>query len=177
MRYAKALFEFASGDGAETLVYKEALTLRDHFARLPELVNAVNNPVITADVKWKLLCEAAGGNVTEQLSRFIRLVLKERRENVLQFMMNSYIDIYRKKKKISIGTLITAYPVADEVTERIRKIVTDATRGTLEFITRVDPELEGGFIFEIGTYRLNASVADQMRRIKNQFIDKNRRIV
>jgi F-type H+-transporting ATPase subunit delta len=37
--------------------------------------------------------------------------------------------------------------------------------------------LEGGFIFEIGTYRLDASVASQIRRVKQQFIEKNRRIV
>jgi F-type H+-transporting ATPase subunit delta len=29
----------------------------------------------------------------------------------------------------------------------------------------------------VGTYRLDASVASQMRRIKRQFIEKNRRIV
>ena len=39
------------------------------------------------------------------------------------------------------------------------------------------PKLEGGFIFEIGTYRLDASVANQIKRVKQQFIAKNRRIV
>ncbi|MBP6223046.1 MAG: F0F1 ATP synthase subunit delta, partial [Phocaeicola sp.] len=33
------------------------------------------------------------------------------------------------------------------------------------------------FIFEIGTYRLDASVANQIKRVKQQFIAKNRRIV
>ena len=64
-----------------------------------------------------------------------------------------------------------------EEVDRIRKIVVESAGGTAEFATKVDPSIEGGFIFEINTYRLNASVADQMRRIKQQFIEKNRRIV
>ena len=51
------------------------------------------------------------------------------------------------------------------------------THGTVEFKTKIDPKLEGGFIFEIGTYRLDASVANQIKRVKQQFIAKNRRIV
>ena len=50
----------------------------------------------------------------------------------------------------------------------------------LEFengIMAIVMNLEGGFIFEIGTYRLDASVANQIKRVKQQFIAKNRRIV
>ena len=137
----------------------------------------MDNPVLAPDVKLRLVVEAAGGKVTKELERFVQLVLKEKREKFLQFMINSYIDLYRKQKNISIGKLTTAYPVAPEVVERIRKIVVSRTKGTAEFVTKVDASLEGGFIFEIGTYRLDASVASQIRRVKQQFIEKNRRIV
>ena len=84
---------------------------------------------------------------------------------------------YRKQEKIRVGKLTTAVPIAPEEVERIRRIVVDHAGGTAEFTTKVDPSIEGSFIFEINTYRLNASVADQMRRIRQQFIEKNRRIV
>ena len=54
-------------------------------------------------------------------------------------MINSYIDLYRKQKNISIGKLTTAYPVAPEVVERIRKIVVSRTKGTAEFATKETP--------------------------------------
>ena len=171
MRYAKALLAYADDAKVEDAVYREALLLKDSYAQVPELRQAMDNPVLAPDVKLKLVVEAAGGKVTKEL------VLKEKREKFLQFMINSYIDLYRKQKNISIGKLTTAYPVAPEVVERIRKIVVSRTKGTAEFATKVDASLEGGFIFEIGTYRLDASVASQMRRVKQQFIEKNRRIV
>ena len=168
MRYAKALLAYADDAKVEDAVYREALLLKDSYAQVPELRQAMDNPVLAPDVKLKLIVEAAGGKVTKELERFVRLVLKEKREKFLQF---------RKQKNISIGKLTTAYPVAPEVVERIRKIVVSRTKGTAEFATKVDTSLEGGFIFEIGTYRLDASIASQIRRVKQQFIEKNRRIV
>ena len=174
MRYAKALLAYADDAKVEDAIYREALLLKDSYAQVPELRQAMDNPVLAFDVKLRLVVEAAGG---KELERFVQLVLKEKREKFLQFMINSYIDLYRKQKNISIGKLTTAYPVAPEVVERIRKIVVSRTKGTAEFATKVGASLEGGFIFEIGTYRLDASVASQIRRVKQQFIEKNRRIV
>ena len=47
----------------------------------------------------------------------------------------------------------------------------------MELETVVDPSIEGGFVFDINDYRLDASIATQLKRVKQQFIDKNRRIV
>ena len=133
MRYAKALLAYADDAKVEDAIYREALLLKDSYAQVPELRQAMDNPVLAFDVKLRLVVEAAGGKVTKELERFVQLVLKEKREKFLQFMINSYIDLYRKQKNISIGKLTTAYPVAPEVVERIRKIVVSRTKGTAEF--------------------------------------------
>lgn len=178
MRYAKALLAYADEKGTEDTVYEEAGILADSFSRIPELRQALDNPVLPAETKLKLICEAAGGGkVSEELKHFVELVLEERREKFLQFMIMSYIDLYRKQKNISVGKITTVCPVAEEVVNRIRALVVEKTHGTVEFKTKIDPKLEGGFIFEIGTYRLDASVANQIKRVKQQFIAKNRRIV
>lgn len=177
MRYAKALLAYAGDAGVEDRVYREALRLRDSFALLPELRRAMENPVLLPEVKLNLVIEASGGAMAKELERFVRLVLKEKREKFLLFIVNTFVDLYRKQKNISVGKLTAAYPMAPEVVERIRNFVVSRTGGTAEFITKVDPALEGGFVFEIGTYRLDASVANQMRKLKRQFIEKNRRIV
>ena len=45
------------------------------------------------------------------------------------------------------------------------------------FEHRVDPSIIGGFIFEIDGLRLDASTAAQLKSVRRQFIEKNRRIV
>ena len=177
MRYARALLMFANEAGVAAQVYQEALTLRKSFREVPELKTALDKPVMTRENKLRVLTQAAGGKITTQMQKFFSLVLKEKREKFLAGINQCFIDLYRKQEKIRVGKLTTAVPIAPEEVERIRKIVVQSAGGTAEFTTKVDPRIEGGFIFEINTYRLNASVADQMRRIKQQFIEKNRRIV
>ena len=177
MRYARALLMFANEAGVAAKVYQEALTLRKSFREVPELKSAIEKPVMTRENKYRVLIQAAGGEITKQMQKFIDLVLQEKREKFLVGINQAFIDLYRKQEKIRVGRLTTAVPIAPEEVERIRKIVVESAGGPAEFATKVDPSIEGGFIFEINTYRLNASVADQMRRIKQQFIEKNRRIV
>ena len=177
IRYARALLMFANEAGVAAKVYQEALTLRKSFRQVTELRRAMELPVMTRENKYKVLVQAAGGEITKQMQKFLELVLTEKREKYLMGINQAFIDLYRKQEKIRVGKLTTAVPIAPEEVERIRQIVVQSAGGTAEFATQVDPSIEGGFIFEINTYRLNASVADQMRRIKQQFIEKNRRIV
>ena len=177
MRYAKALLAFANEAGVASSVYGEAMSLNNHWRTIDMLGDMVEIPVVKDADKLRVLVQASGSSPTEVMRKFLALVLKEKREKYLPYILHSFINLYRKQEKIRVGKLITAVPMAEEEVNRIRKIVVDSAGGTAEFTTKVDPSIEGGFIFEINTYRLNASVADQMRRIKQQFIEKNRRIV
>jgi F-type H+-transporting ATPase subunit delta len=177
MRYARALLMFANEAGVAAKVYQEALTLHKSFLQVAELRRAMELPVISRSDKIRVLVQAAGGEITMQMKKFLELVLNEKREKFLIGINQAFIDLYRKQEKIRVGKLTTAVPIAPEEVDRIRQIVIQSAGGTAEFATKVDPSIEGGFVFEINTYRLNASVADQMRRIKQQFIEKNRRIV
>lgn len=177
MRYAKALMNYAQENQMEDKVYKEMQILSKSFVEFSDLRVAIDNPMLQLGEKTSLIRNAAGIKVSEEFSRFIELVLKERREKYLQSMSLMYIDLYRKLKNIAIGKLITAWPVSQEMEDRMKRMVVRRTHGTVEFEMKVDPSIEGGFIFEAGTYRLDASVATQFKRIKRQFIEKNRRIV
>lgn len=177
MRYAKALMGYAQDNKVEDTIYQETSMLANSFATHPELRSTLDNPMLGEKEKLSLVCNAAGVNVSKEFIRFIELVMREHREKYLQSMSLMYMDLYRKLKNISIGKLITAWPVDEETENRMKQLIVNRTHGTVDFNVKVDPEIEGGFILEIGTYRLDASVATQFRRVKQQFIEKNRRIV
>jgi F-type H+-transporting ATPase subunit delta len=89
-----------------------------------------------------------------------------------------YLDLYRDYKHIGVAKLITAIPIEQAIEEKIRNVSKLALHTTdMELNVLVNPEIEGGFIFDVNDYRLDASVATQLKRMKQQFIDKNRRIV
>lgn len=179
MRYAKALMEYAKSTDTEDVLYREVRMLARNINKYPDLRAALANPILTTREKFSLICTAAVGDAPagREFTRFITLVLKNRRENFLQYICLSFLDLYRKDKHIGVGKLITAVPVSREVWERIRDSASTLLHAGMELQTEVDPSIEGGFIFDINDFRLDASVATQLKKVKQQFIDKNRRIV
>ena len=177
-RYVKALLAYAKTVNKEDKVYQEMKRLATYFDRVADLRHAVENPVLDVQTKLKLLHEAAGGaNVSDELMRFFSLVLEEKREKFLQFMTWSYIDLYREDKNILIGKLMTAMP-SPKLEDYLKKSLSKSNNNaTIELDTKVDSELIGGYIVEVAGYRMDASVANQLKRVKQQFIAKNRRII
>lgn len=176
MRYAKALLAYAIAEKKEDEVYKEVDTFASQYFNTPDLRRAVTNPVLDAETKMKLLKGAAGGNPCKELERFFRLVLQRRREEFLQFMAWSYIDLYHEAKNILVGKLITAVPSAQLVTH-LEELASKKTQKHVELQPIVKPSIIGGFVFELDGCLLDASIANQLKRVKQQFIAKNRTIV
>jgi F-type H+-transporting ATPase subunit delta len=170
VRYARALLKSAVDANIEESVYQEMMLMARSFVEVPELRQTIDNPMLSKDKKEMLLLTAVGGKqAASQLSQaFIALVLKEDRENMIQFMANSYVTLYRKQKNIIRGKLTTAVAVSPAMEQKMRRMVESKTQGTVEFETEVDPDIIGGFILEYDTYRMDSSVKSQLNSILTQ---------
>ena len=168
MRYARALLKSATDQKQEDAVYQEMMTVAKNYLDVPALRHTIDNPMLSKDKKEALLLVAAGEKPCELTKAFIALVLKEDRENVMQFMANSYITLYRKQKNVIRGKLTTAARVSVETEQKMRQMVESKTNGTVEFETEVDPDIIGGFILEYDTFRMDASVKSKLNTILTQ---------
>ncbi len=178
-RYARALLLFSCENGHEEAVYEQCQKLLSHYTRLPEFRRAIENPMAGREEKAKLLRDACAGEDTrEELTKFFRLLLEKRREKLLAFILHSFLYLYREKKKIRQGKLVTAVPLPEETLDELKEFILKRYQGrAVEFKTKVDPDIVGGAILEVGYRRIDASVAGQLARVRKQFIEKNRRIV
>ena len=170
-RYAKALFSLAKEKGLESRVYEDMKMLANSFSDEPGLEDVINNPIIPADEKFKLLITAGGVEVSDLYKRFIHLLLEHKRENFLLFMAHVYIHLYREDKRITRVLFSTAVPVNDEVKEHLQNKLKEETGSTIEFSGIVQPELIGGFRLRIGNYRIDASYATQLRDIRHRLLE------
>ncbi len=168
VRYARALLKSATDAKIEEKVYQQMQLLAKSYIEVPQLRQTIDNPMLSKEKKEMLLLTAAGGETAAPLTKsFISLVLKEDRENMIQFMANSYVTLYRKQKNIIRGRLTTAVAVAPETEQNMRRMVERNTQGIVEFETEVNPDIIGGFILEYDTYRMDASVQSRLREILN----------
>ena len=165
VRYARALLKSATDAKIEADVYKEMQTLAKSYTEVPQLMQTIDNPMLSKDTKQQLLLTAVGEKPCELTKAFISLVLKEDRENVMQFIANSYVTLYRQQKNVIRGRLITAAAVSPATEQKMRQMVESKTNGTVEFETEVNPDIIGGFILEYDTYRMDASVKSKLNSI------------
>ena len=176
-RYATALLDFAGDVKAQEQIYREAKTLQYNFAQQAQLRSVLDNPVLSNSEKRKILITAAGVSVSKAFERFLDLVLENNREAYLLQIALKYIDLYRKKNSIYYGKLTTASTVNPETEKKLMQLVEKTTGGTIEMEKVVDPEIIGGFLFEVDFVRWDASVSGQLRRIRNEYIEKNKKTV
>ena len=167
MRYARALLKSATDANLDTTVYQEMMTVAKSYIDVPALRQTIDNPMLSKDKKESLLVVAAGETPCQLTRAFIALVLKEDRENMIQFMANSYVTLYRKQKNVIRGKLTTAARVSVQIEQKMRQMVESKTNGTVEFETEVNPDIIGGFILEYDTYRMDASVKSKLNNILN----------
>ena len=168
MRYARALLKSATDNKIEDQVYQEMMQLAQSYLNVPQLRQTIDNPMPSAENKEMLLITACGGDGISPLTKaFVGLVLKEDRENMIQFMANSYVTLYRKQKNVIRGKLITAVAVAPETEQKMRRMVESRTQGIVEFESEVNPDIVGGFILDYDTYRMDASVKTRLNTILN----------
>lgn len=176
-RYANALLKFTQETGNGDKVYSQAGVL---VLRMEEIVQfkdyILKHDEISLEEKRKLLETAIGEPMSMEISRFVDLVVRRGRMEFFLRMLYSFIARYREANNIRVGRLITALP-AEGLRERMERLFHEKTGAEVHLEIKVNPDIIGGFIFELDDWRLDASVENHFRRIRRQLIEKNNRIV
>lgn len=177
VRYATALLDFANVSNEQNRVYTEAKTITKSYFQFSELRTVLDNPVLAKAEKRKIIILSAGGDVSKPFEKFMDLLLENEREDHLLPIALKYIDLFRKQKNIHYGKLTTASPVTADVEKRLMAMVENTTGGTIEMEKIIDPEILGGFMFEVDFVRWDASISGQLRRIRKDYIERNKKTV
>ena len=180
VRYAKALLAYAVEQGDDKQVYAEMQTLAGRLRQIHAIHDRINDPTVPVSAKCILLETAVTdgkSRISGSTAAFFKLVVGAGRGDCLLFMSVSYMDQYRRRNGIVPVELVTATQVGDERRERLKQLVDNVEHGKVEWTHTVDPSIEGGFVLMVDGFRMDASVAWQLQRIRKELIEKNNRII
>lgn len=173
-RYAKALYKYALEKGTSAEIYAEMAEVASAFDREPKLHKVLANPFVTVADKQSLLIAAAGKRAEDGYRSFVKLILSHGREAFARQMALAYRDIYRDANKIARVRLTTASKLPDGQLSRIRGLVGKAFPDfTLEFEEKVDPELIGGFVVDVDSTRMDASLSSELTQLRQTLLRRN----
>lgn len=176
-RYAKALLKFVRETGNGRIVYLQACRLVSSMEKVGQLRDYLeNHDEIGLDRKIELMNAALDEPLSMEMSRFVTLISDRRRMDCLMRILYVFVEEYRRENGIKVGKLTVAVP-ADELKERMEKAVQDKDGGEVHVEMEVNPQIIGGFIFEMDDKRMDASVEGRIARIRLHLVEKNNRIV
>lgn len=173
-RYAMALLKFAQDRNSAERIYKETKVLEENFISHPDLQKALLNPVLPVQDKERLLSAAAGADPDDDFLRFVRLVIKNRRESFMRSIGLMYQKIYRGAHDIEQVRIITAAPLNDEIIGKIKEAVLRKSSHVIEFTHEVDPAIIGGFILKVNSMQLDASVNKELKLLRLKLLSSRR---
>ncbi len=176
MRYASALWEYAAGRGVEDEIYANMSQLMELLSNVKDFVVKLQNPTFDNKKKVSILCSAVN-NPSEVYRNFASLVVKQEREDLLIYIAHSYITLYRKKKNIVAVKLTTAIPLDEQLAQKIVSLVKQEGYSSVELQNIVDDSVIGGFILEVDSQRLDATLSSALKKIEKQLVDDSRRLV
>ena len=169
-RYAKSLIDLAVEQNSMEQTLKDVQLLDATMKGSRELTSVLRSPVIKADKKDAVITAIFGSQLSVLTMAFVKLLTAKGREATLPEITTAFMSQYRLMHHISEITLITATPVSDDVKENIRQKVAAALPGqSIEMKTKVQPELIGGFILEMGDKLVDASIKRDLADIRKQF--------
>lgn len=172
-RYAKALLKVAQQQQCAPEIYGIMKQLALSFATQPALNRTIANPFVAAEEKVSLITTAAGAAGNTLFADFLKLLIQNKRIDLIRDIALAYADIYRKENNIFVVKVTSAKPLDDAELQRLHRIVAGhlPAGSTMEFSADVDPALIGGFTVTINNERLDASIKNELKQLRLKLIN------
>ena len=177
-RYARALLKYVQETGRGGAVCIQAERVQAAMVSLPELRRLLlSHDVVTDDEKIGLLRSSLDGAPEPELDRFFNLLAAKGRLGLTGEMLHRFVELYYRLVGVRRAYLKVVNQPSEEFMHKLSDLVRELTGDEAMIDVEIDPSIIGGFVFEIDDYLMDASVARQLELIRQQFIEKNRRIV
>jgi F-type H+-transporting ATPase subunit delta len=170
-RYAKSLMELAIDQNVLPQVNEDMLSLLKLCKESSDFASFLRSPVIRYDKKKKVFDLLLAKSFQSLTSQFINLLASKQREHYLQEVAEEFVLQYRFHNQISQVRVISAAPLTPELLKGIQEKLEQSSIGfsNVEVITKIDPNLIGGFVIEYEGNVYDASIKHQLELMKKQF--------
>lgn len=168
-RYAKALHALAAEESRLEPVAQELERFAELLGREPALRDALTWPWIKAAAKRAIVVDVAQRLELSTLTRnFLALVAQRRRFEILAEILVAYRALVDEAAGRIRAHVRSAAPLAEAERAAIRERLGRRLGKTVLLQAEVDPSLLGGFVAEVGSRTLDASLKGQLMALREQ---------
>ncbi len=168
VRYAKAVLSLAGDKKLTETVNADMMMIKKTIAENDELNIMLKSSVLKGEIKLKALNQTFS-NVNGLTKGLFDILLTNKRMDILEDVAEKYNELYDKLTGKEKATVITAIPMTPDMEIKVLAKVKELTSKAVELKNIVDESILGGFILRIGDKQYNASIANQLSKLKREF--------
>jgi F-type H+-transporting ATPase subunit delta len=166
-RYIKSLLGLAVEKGVLEEVNQDMAL----FARVCDENRAfllmLKNPIIKHDKKKRILEKLFSGKVSSLTMAIFDIITRKNREPLLPEITHGFHQAYNEFKGIRDASVTTAVPLDAALRAQFDGMVKKVSGKTrVEMHEKVDPDIIGGFILNVGDQRIDASIKNKIHILK-----------
>jgi F-type H+-transporting ATPase subunit delta len=170
--YARALFDAAKEQGRLREVREELADFVAATQEVPELATLLENPEVDRRAKRAALEELLAGGDETVRNFLLLLVEKNRIADLPEFAREFERLVAEEERRLEVE-IVTAVELTDDEAREIVAQIEQAAGRKLEATRRVEPDLIGGLVLQIGSLRVDASVRNRLRKLRQDLLTRS----
>ena len=169
-RYVKSLLGLAVEQGVLEEVHADMLSFALICKESRAFSMMLQSPVIRHEKKRDILEKIFTGKVNKLTLAIMDILTRKNREPLLLPIAKEFHNAYNEYKGISKAFITTTIPMDKELRIEIEKIVKKLSdKKLVEIDEKVDKDLIGGFILNVGDRQIDASIRGKLEMLKLGF--------
>jgi ATP synthase F1 delta subunit len=163
--YAEALFEVAKEKGKLDPIRDELAQFADALDANRELRVFFFSPYFSSAEKADGLKRAIDGADTEFVN-FLALLIEKHRIAEVSRVRRHFEDLWKKENRRIDVTVTSATELDPAVVAKIGEEIESQTDQKVELASRVDAEILGGIVLQVGNMVLDASIRNRLEKLR-----------
>jgi len=136
-----------------------------------DFILLLESPIVKTSKKIELIIAIFTGKVNELTINFLNLVAKNKREVNIPGICRNFLALTRKDQNIKSAILTTASEINIETIKKVEKLMEKELNAKIELSTQVKSDIIGGMILRLEDKQYDASVATQLKKIKQTLLE------
>jgi ATP synthase F1 delta subunit len=163
--YAEALFEVARDKGKLDAVRDDLAQFADALDADRELQVFFFSPYFSSEEKRDGLKRAVSG-ADPELINFLELLIEKHRMPEIFRVRRQFEELWKRENRRIDVTVTSAVELDPAVVGRIGEEIGRQTGQEVELASRVDEEILGGVVLQVGNMVLDASIRNRLEKLR-----------
>ncbi|MCH7495583.1 MAG: ATP synthase F1 subunit delta [Candidatus Marinimicrobia bacterium] len=144
--------------------------LKESYKVIPEFRSFLFSFKINNEQKIEALSNIFGDDFTALLSKFMKTLIENKRQDLIPDISNSYNLTAMESKNQLLVTAVTHEKLSDELTDSVKKALEKSFDKDVRIESTVDPSIIGGIKLRIGNTVIDGSVRGSLTRLRETLL-------